>query len=434
MRAARQLGMSILCLVCAVAHDASAQSVLQRTPNLSGGWEGSHGTIFFNFLHRFNNTGEPARKVTNSPTFLFGAGVPGNILIAANYATNSDLVPSIPNEWEFFARSLPLKQFSGFPIDVSVQAGYNHAAESWDGELLLARDLGPLRVMGAGRGMTRAYGEDQRFAVGAGALLRLRNWLAIGGDAVRLTDPTSEERTAWGAAVQIGIPYTPHSLSLHVANTNTSTLQGSSRGQRRKRWGFEFTIPFHPARYFTRPPETAAPAEVPEVPDTAAAVVRADTGVAGVDTVVRTDTVRPVRADTVRPVRTDTVRPVRDTAVVRPTQTDTTRRAQPPVRTPPQQTPPRQQTPPAQAPQARTVTSRMRNLVFEPGRIQIPPGSTVVWRNDDQVAHTVKASNGSWESPMIQPGGTYRRTFPRAGTFQITCGPHPFMKQVVEVK
>ena len=76
----------------------------------------------------------------------------------------------------------------------------------------------------------------------------------------------------------------------------------------------------------------------------------------------------------------------------------------------------------------------MRNLVFEPGRIQVPPGSTIVWRNDDQVAHTVKAANGSWESPMIQPGATYRRTFPRAGTFQITCGPHPFMKQVVEVK
>src|SRR5688572_8870064 len=118
----------------ALSGDLAAQSVLQRTPNLGGGWEGSHGTLFFNFLHRFNNTGVPSRKVVNRPTFLLGAGLPGNLLLAANYATNSDVVSSYPNEWEFLLRSLPLKQFTGFPVDVSAQVGYNLAAQSVDGE------------------------------------------------------------------------------------------------------------------------------------------------------------------------------------------------------------------------------------------------------------------------------------------------------------
>ena len=416
--AARMVGMSVLCLYVS-GGSAHAQTVLQRTPNLNGGWEGSHGTIFFNFLHRFNNTGAPGNKVINSPTFLLGAGLPGNLLIAANYATNSPLVPSYPNEWEFLVRSLPLKQFSGFPVDVALQGDYNLAAESVDGELQLARDLGPFRFMAAGRVMSNGYGEDEtRFAFGGGALLKLRHWLAVGGDVVRLAEASVHERTAWSGAIQIGIPYTPHSLSLHIANTATSTLQGSSRGSPNHRWGFEFTIPVHPARYFgNQPTATTQQPPAAEPPDT---MMIAERAVTRVDTAARVDTTRAVR---------DTARVVRDTTP--PVRPDTTRRPVIPPTTPTSTPPPRQQAP---TPQPRTVTSRMRNLVFEPGRIQVPPGSTVVWRNDDQVAHTVKAANGSWESPVIQPGATYRRTFARAGTFQITCGPHPFMKQVVEVK
>jgi plastocyanin len=426
------VGMGVLWL-CASGGSVHAQTVLQRTPNLNGGWEGSHGTIFFNFLHRFNNTGAPGNKVINSPTLLLGAGLPGNLLIAANYATNSPLVPSYPNEWEFLVRSLPLKQFSGFPVDVALQADYNLAAESVDGELQLSRDLGPFRFMAASRVMSNGYGEDEtRFAFGGGALLKLRNWLAVGGDVVRLAEASVHERTAWSGAIQIGIPYTPHSLSLHIANTATSTLQGSSRGSPNHRWGFEFTIPIHPARYFGNQP-TATTQESPAV-EPADTMMIAERAIARTDTTARVDTTRVVRDTTppVRPTQTDTTRrPAQTDTTRRPTQTDTTRRTPPTTPPRPTSTPPRQQ---ATTPQPRTVTSRMRNLVFEPGRIQVPPGSTVVWRNDDQVAHTVKAANGSWESPMIQPGATYRRTFPRAGTFQITCGPHPFMKQVVEVK
>src|SRR5262245_1682728 len=98
----------------------AAQSVLQRTPNMSGGWDGAHGTVYFNFLHRFSVSPPPQRQVSNYPTFLLGAGLPGNVLLAANYSTRSDLVvPTYPNEWEFLARAMPLRQYTGFPLDLS---------------------------------------------------------------------------------------------------------------------------------------------------------------------------------------------------------------------------------------------------------------------------------------------------------------------------
>lgn len=408
-----------------------AQSVLLRTPNLNSGWDAAVGTVYFNFLHRFIAGDAPTRRVTNFPTFLLGTGLPGSVLLAANYATRSDLVPAYPNEWEFFARALPFKQFNGFPADIAVQGGYNLAAESFDGELSLAREIGPLRLMGAARAMSDGYGTDRsRYALAGGASIRFGRWIAVAGDVGKLLDASDAEQKAWGVGVQIGIPFTPHTLSLQTTNTNTATIQGSSLGGSERRWGFEFTVPITLARYFGDRPEVADQ-------EAEAAPAMADTTriVAAVDTPrVVPDSIRDPARDTVTlPVRDTLVTPVRDT--VRLPDRDT-------VRTPPAARTTRQDTarrPPAnrpaqQQPQARTVTVRMRQLQFQPGRVQITPGSTVVWRNEDQVAHTVKAADGSWESALIQPGGSYRRTFPRAGTFAITCGPHPFMKQSVVVR
>jgi plastocyanin len=94
--------------------------------------------------------------------------------------------------------------------------------------------------------------------VGAGATLRLNRWFALAGDATSLLDKRTGEKVAWGAGLQMAIPYSPHTLSLQVTNTNTATLQGASRGIDRVRGGFEFTIPFTLSRYFGRRAQTAA--------------------------------------------------------------------------------------------------------------------------------------------------------------------------------
>jgi plastocyanin len=248
------IAVSVACALFAlvgVVDVVSCQSLLDRPPNLSGGWLGARGTLQFNFVHRFGVGDAPLRKVTNSPTFLLAYQLPLPLLIGFNYATSSDIAAAFPNEWEAFARY--------GQRGIALQAGYNQAAESFDAELTGARTFGPLRLMAVGRLLSNGYHSDTaRYAVGAGATIRLSRWFALAGDATSLLDKRPNEKLAWGAGLQIAIPYSPHTLSLQVTNTNTATLQGESRGIDRVRGGFEFTIPFTLSRYFGRRTKTAA--------------------------------------------------------------------------------------------------------------------------------------------------------------------------------
>jgi len=248
---------------------ASCQSVLDRPPNLSGGWLGARGTLQFNFVHRFGVGDAPLRKVTNSPTFLLAYQLPVPLLIGFNYATSSDVAAAFPNEWEVFARY----GRSG----VALQAGYNQAAGSGDAELTAARSVGRLRLMAIGRLLSNGYHTDTtRYAVGGGATLRLHRWFALAGDVTSLLDKRPGEKTAWGAGLQIAIPYSPHTFSVQVTNTNTATLQGASRGIDRVRGGFEFTIPFTLSRYFGRRSKTAAKGGEGAAGETAANATQAE--------------------------------------------------------------------------------------------------------------------------------------------------------------
>jgi len=239
-----------------LSNGAAAQSVLERTPNLSGGWLGSTGTLQFNFLHRFSVSDPPARKVTNTPTFLLSYRLPFPLVIGANYSTSSDVAPAFPNEWEAFAR---YARFGG-----AVQLGYNQAARSADAEVTVGRTLGPVRVLAVGRFLSNGYGRDTtRYAIGGGGTLRLRRGIALAGDFATLLDRRPGEKAAWGAALQLAIPYSPHTFSLQVSNTTTGTLQGASRGLDKVRGGFEFTIPFTLSRYFGKRAAASATAGRP---------------------------------------------------------------------------------------------------------------------------------------------------------------------------
>lgn len=236
-----------------------AQSLLDRPPNLSGTWVGTPGTIYFNFMHRFASSGSPESKVTNTPTFLMSASLPAALMVGARYASNSVLVSAIPNEWELFGRYAPVAQRDGAPVDVSATAGYNTAAESFDGEITVARRFGRLRLLAAGRGFSNfARADAAKWAVAGGATVALTQFVALAADVATLIDRADDEEIAWGAGLHVQIPYTPHTLSLHYSNVYTTTLEGASAGAPRGRWGFEFTVPFTISRYLGRRPAVAA--------------------------------------------------------------------------------------------------------------------------------------------------------------------------------
>jgi plastocyanin len=317
--------------------------------------------LHFNFLHRFTASSEPERKVTSAPTFLLAAGLPMRTLLGAHYASNSELSARYPNEWEFFGRVAVLDQESGHPLDAGAQVGYNLAAEGFDGEAAIARRQGPVRVLAALRVLADP-GPDggADVAVGSGLVLRLTRHIALSGDVASLTERGPGEKVAWGAGINLAIPRTPHTLSLHATNVNNATLQSSSRGTEETRYGFEFTIPLTLSRYFGG----GGPRPVQPSPGAQAEDVGADTSGAG----------RSTRAASVE------------------------------------------------------------DFTYRPGRLEIPPGTTVTWTNQGQVVHTVTAVDGSFDSGDIEPGKRQSLTFSRPGTYSYHCTPHPFMKGEIVVR
>jgi plastocyanin len=247
-----------------VGREAGAQTVLDRTPNLPGGWIGASGVLHFNFLHRFSISSAPERKVTSTPTFLLAGGLPARSLLGVHYASNSELSARYPNEWEFFGRIAPLQQERNAPLNASVQVGYNLAARGLDGEAAVARRQGPVRVLAAFRVLADPQESGADVALASGMVVRLTRHLALSADLASLTDRATGEKIAWGVGLNLAIPRTPHTLSLHATNTNNATLQSSSRGTRETRYGFEFTIPLTLSRYFggaSPEPEAATPPE-----------------------------------------------------------------------------------------------------------------------------------------------------------------------------
>jgi plastocyanin len=264
-----------------VAAPASAQTVLDRTTNLAAGWTAYPGAMYANLPFRFTTPAGGPRNIAAFPTFELSMGIPWNVLAGARFAPQSPTVAGHLNEWEFFLRSAPLSENRGDAFELGTTLGFNTAAGSLDSEVSVARWFGPMRLIGAARGMTDGYGEDgARFGVAGGGVLHPlpgRAPIALTGDVGTLTDRGAGERIAWSVGVALGISFTPHTLALFATNTATSTLQGRARGGDRVRYGFEFTVPIPAGRFlgWYVPREAAAQAVRPE-PAQPARVVRAE--------------------------------------------------------------------------------------------------------------------------------------------------------------
>lgn len=80
------------------------------------------------------------------------------------------------------------------------------------------------------------------------------------------------------------------------------------------------------------------------------------------------------------------------------------------------------------------VTIHMKDLLFAPDTASVPVNTTVVFVNDDTVAHTVTASDQSFDSKDIGPGKTWQTTFSKPGTYRYTCVYHPGMNGKITVR
>lgn len=247
---------SLVSALIVIAAPLHAQSLLFRSPNLSGTWVPEAGVVQFNFLHRFYVSGPPSHSVANFPTFTLAVGLPSHLGLGMRYATRSDaLVGSGANETELFLRWR--HAFAGArPFSIAVTPAYNTAAKSLDGEVSMDWTTGPVTLLGAVRGMSKAYGVDTaRLALAGGAVLRVNSYVGVSGDVASLLSTRTGEKPAWSVGLVFGIPNSPHTFSLHASNVDVNNIEGSSRkgpvssGLNKLLYGFEFTIPLHLSRF-----------------------------------------------------------------------------------------------------------------------------------------------------------------------------------------
>ena len=74
----------------------------------------------------------------------------------------------------------------------------------------------------------------------------------------------------------------------------------------------------------------------------------------------------------------------------------------------------------------------IRNMKFDPPRLEVNKGDTVEWKNEDLTPHT--ATSAKFDSASIDPEKSWRHTFTEAGDFPYACTFHPDMKAGVVVK
>lgn len=76
-------------------------------------------------------------------------------------------------------------------------------------------------------------------------------------------------------------------------------------------------------------------------------------------------------------------------------------------------------------PRSHQVT--IRNVAYVPAQITLRPGDSIVWTNDDIVAHTATSRTGGFNL-QLPPGGTSSVIMARPGIFDYTCLFHPNMR------
>lgn len=240
-------------LMCAMPAQVVAQETLDRTAQFAGGWIGVPGALETHLRQLiWRPEGEGASLVSTSNLSL-GFTVHRRLLVGSTVAVQSATVPGSSTEWELLTRARLLDERSA-PVDASFTVAYNGAAGGVGGDASLGRWLGRVRLLGSARAFSNAFDEGRsRTAVGAGLIVHPAEGaipIAVSGDLLTLTDRSGGERMAWSAGLHVGIAHTNHTIALFATNGTSGTLQGTSRGTARTRYGIELTVPMAIGRMF----------------------------------------------------------------------------------------------------------------------------------------------------------------------------------------
>lgn len=80
------------------------------------------------------------------------------------------------------------------------------------------------------------------------------------------------------------------------------------------------------------------------------------------------------------------------------------------------------------------ATVDIRDFRFEPGNLEVAVGAQVTWTNFDSAPHTASANDGSWDTGILNEGGSGTVTFAKPGEYLYYCKVHPDMKARILVR
>jgi plastocyanin len=79
------------------------------------------------------------------------------------------------------------------------------------------------------------------------------------------------------------------------------------------------------------------------------------------------------------------------------------------------------------------ATVSIDNFTFSPAELTVKVGTTVTWKNQDDIPHTV-VSAGKFKSQALDTDDSYAFTFTAAGDYAYFCSLHPHMTGKIKVE
>lgn len=76
----------------------------------------------------------------------------------------------------------------------------------------------------------------------------------------------------------------------------------------------------------------------------------------------------------------------------------------------------------------------VKNFGFDPAQLTVTIGTTVTWTFDDQALHNATADNGTFKSPSLNNGKSFKYAFTKPGTYTYICTIHQYMHGTITVK
>ena len=84
--------------------------------------------------------------------------------------------------------------------------------------------------------------------------------------------------------------------------------------------------------------------------------------------------------------------------------------------------------------EAPEASATIDNFTFAPAQLTVKTGTTVIWRNEDDIPHMVASSTRLFKSKALDTDDSFSFTFTAPGTYEYFCSLHPRMTGTVVVE